>query len=223
MLILRSVYQTVLSKKENFFSPFASHEGNWKFLFSVVRQSPVGQGLLVVQASLSHTTFDKTPLDEWSARRRKLYLTTLNTLERQISMPLAGVKPAIAASERRQTHVLDHAATQMGWIRCMQNSALNINMLSAWGPGRFAPKKGIHGTNSVEVRVGPRCDKDVGRRKYFLAVVWIRFPNFPAHSLFRILTALPLFWTLVVTQNMSMHVESKMICVYYYYCMSLLY
>jgi len=84
-------------------------------------------------------------------------------------MPLAGVEPTIAASERRQTHVLDHAVTEMGWIRGMapiiKYSALNIEMLSAWGPGRFEPEKIIHGTISVKGRVGFRCDKDVGRRK----------------------------------------------------------
>jgi hypothetical protein len=34
------------------------------------------------------TTVGRTPLDEWSARRRDLYLTTYNTHNRQTSMPL---------------------------------------------------------------------------------------------------------------------------------------
>jgi hypothetical protein len=34
-----------------------------------------------------HTTVGRTPLDEWSARRRDLYLTTHNTHNRQTSMP----------------------------------------------------------------------------------------------------------------------------------------
>jgi hypothetical protein len=34
-----------------------------------------------------HTTISRTPLDEWSARRRDLYLTTHNTHNRQTSMP----------------------------------------------------------------------------------------------------------------------------------------
>jgi len=33
-----------------------------------------------------HTTFSKTPLDEWSACRRDLYLTTHNNHNRQTSM-----------------------------------------------------------------------------------------------------------------------------------------
>jgi hypothetical protein len=37
--------------------------------------------------TLRHTTIGRTPLDEWSARRRYLYLTTHNRHKRQISMP----------------------------------------------------------------------------------------------------------------------------------------
>jgi hypothetical protein len=48
-----------------------------------------------------------TPLDEWSARSRDFYLTTHNTLNRQIPMPHAGFEAAIPASERPQTHALD--------------------------------------------------------------------------------------------------------------------
>jgi hypothetical protein len=51
--------------------------------FFMERQPLVGQGLLIAEASLSHsaghTTLGKTPLDEWSARRRDLYLITHNT------------------------------------------------------------------------------------------------------------------------------------------------
>ena len=52
-----------------------------------------------------HTTVGRTPLDEWSARRRDLYLTTHNTHNRQASMPPAVFEPRIAAGERRRpTH-----------------------------------------------------------------------------------------------------------------------
>ena len=80
--------------------------------------APVGQGLLIVEDSRSHsvkhTTLGRTPLDEWSARRRDLYLTKHNTHKRQTSIPPAGFEPTIAAGERPQTHVLDHAATGIG-------------------------------------------------------------------------------------------------------------
>ena len=48
------------------------------------------------------TSVGRTPLDEWSARRRDLYLTTHNTHNRQTSMPPVGFKPTISAGERPQ-------------------------------------------------------------------------------------------------------------------------
>ena len=38
------------------------------------------------------TTVGRTPLDEWSARRRDLYLPTRNTHNRQTSMPPGGIR-----------------------------------------------------------------------------------------------------------------------------------
>jgi hypothetical protein len=66
--------------------------------------------------TLRHTTLGRTPLDEWSDRRRNLYLTTHNTHKREIFMPPAGFEPAIPASERPQIHVLEGAATGIGVI-----------------------------------------------------------------------------------------------------------
>jgi len=48
--------------------------------------------------ALRHTTVGRTPLDEWSARRRDLYLTTHNIHNRQTSMLLAGFEPTIPVS-----------------------------------------------------------------------------------------------------------------------------
>jgi hypothetical protein len=71
--------------------------------FSNGSTAPLGAlGLLIIEASRSHTqthTLGRTPLDEWSAHRRDLYLTTHNTHKRQTSMPSAGFEP-IPASER---------------------------------------------------------------------------------------------------------------------------
>ena len=53
-------------------------------------------------------------LDEWSARRRDLYLTTHNTHNRQTFMPPVGFEPTISAGERPQTYALDRAATGTG-------------------------------------------------------------------------------------------------------------
>ena len=57
------------------------------------------------------TTVGRTPLDERSARRRDLYLTTHNTHNRQISMPPVGFEPTISAGERPQTYALDCGVT----------------------------------------------------------------------------------------------------------------
>jgi len=52
---------------------------------------------------LDHTTMHhngRTPLDEWSACRRDIYLTALNTYNRQTSMLPVGFEPTISAGER---------------------------------------------------------------------------------------------------------------------------
>ena len=54
-----------------------------------------------------------TPLDEWTARHRDLYLTAYNIHKRKVSLPAAGFEPAIPAVERPQTHALVCAATGM--------------------------------------------------------------------------------------------------------------
>jgi hypothetical protein len=88
------------------------------FFFCVAQQPLGGLGrLIVVVFEITHTsttTLVRTPLDEGSARRRDLYLTTHNTHKRQTSMPEAEFEPTILVSERPQTHTLDRAATGMG-------------------------------------------------------------------------------------------------------------
>ena len=49
------------------------------------------------------TTVGRTPLDEWSASRRNLYLTTHNTHNRRTSMPPVGFEPTISAAKLPQT------------------------------------------------------------------------------------------------------------------------
>ena len=60
------------------------------------------------------TTVAKTPLDEWSARRRDLYLTKHNTHIRQTFMSPVGFEPTVSAGERSQTSALDRPATGTG-------------------------------------------------------------------------------------------------------------
>jgi hypothetical protein len=86
----------------------------------MARQPLEGLGRLIFRGftitHFRHTTVGRTPLDEGSARRRDLYLTTHNTHNRQTSMPPAGFEPIILVSERPQTHALDYAATGIGII-----------------------------------------------------------------------------------------------------------
>ena len=56
----------------------------------------------------------RTPLYEWSARRRDLHLTTHNTHNRQTSIPPVGFEPTVSAGELPQTYALDRAATGTG-------------------------------------------------------------------------------------------------------------
>ena len=72
------------------------------------------------------TTFGRTPLDEWSARRRDLYLTTHNTHNSQTSMPPVGFEPTISAGKRPQTYTFDRAATGTGprLVYCSLNTCI---------------------------------------------------------------------------------------------------
>ena len=77
--------------------------------------------------TLGHIALGRTPLDEWSARRRDRYLH--NTHKRRTSMPPAGLEPAIPASERPQIHALDRAATGIGTVHgdANMNSSVDEN------------------------------------------------------------------------------------------------
>jgi len=83
----------------------------------------VGQGLLIHEVSRSQrcTTVGKTPLDEWSARRRDFYLTTHNNYNTQTSMLPAGFEPTISEDERPQTYVLDRPSTGTGYLSTLHS------------------------------------------------------------------------------------------------------
>jgi hypothetical protein len=83
--------------------------------------------------TLRHTTLDKTPLDEWLARHRDLYLTTHNNHRRHTSIPPAGFKPTIPENERPHTHALDRAATGIGFsFSCVNKNKWQY--MVAWIP-----------------------------------------------------------------------------------------
>ena len=94
---------------------FLSNSVHFNIIFFFVALRPnAGHGLLILEVSRSHTMTHHSPLDEWSDRRRDLYLTTHNTHNRQISVPSVGFKPTISAGELPQTYALDRAATGTG-------------------------------------------------------------------------------------------------------------
>ena len=81
------------------------------------------------------TTVGRTLLDEWSARRRDLYLTTHNTHNRQTFMLRVGFEPTISAGERPQTNALDRASTGSGiriYILPVTVAALSEEAMTHW-------------------------------------------------------------------------------------------
>jgi len=89
-------------------------------LFVFGRDSPQWATASSFLRFLNHTqrriTVGRTPLDEWSARRRDLYLTTHNTHNRHTSIPPVGFEPTISAGDRPQTDALDRGAHGTGVI-----------------------------------------------------------------------------------------------------------
>jgi hypothetical protein len=94
----------------------------YMYIYIPRRKSPSRPGPTHYQGftiTLIHTTLGRTPLDEWSARRRDLYLITQYIHKRKISMTPAGFEPTIPKRERPQNHSLDHAASGIGWDGCI--------------------------------------------------------------------------------------------------------
>jgi hypothetical protein len=90
----------------------------WVHFFLILRCGPRPAMTSSFMRFLDHTqwpaTIGRTPLDEWSARRRDLYLTTHNTHKRLTSMHLVEFEPTISAGERPQTYALDRSVTGIG-------------------------------------------------------------------------------------------------------------
>jgi hypothetical protein len=83
---------------------------------------------------LDHTerrsTVGRTPLDEYSARGRELYLTTHNNHNRKSSMPPAGFEPTIPAGERLQTYASHGPDTGFGLCMPTGKSRVRFSMVS---------------------------------------------------------------------------------------------
>ena len=109
-----------------------SHSIIFSWLYSLGGQRP--PRCWGFEITLRHTTLGRTPLDEWSARRRNVYLTTHNTHKRQTTVLPASSEPAIPASERPQTHALGRAATGIGMcFTQFRNSPVTLHESSQLG------------------------------------------------------------------------------------------
>ena len=78
---------------------------------------PIGPRRLYCRAfmiTLRHSTIGSTSLDERSAGRRKICLTTHYAQKRQTSLPPVGFVPAIPKIKRPQNYDLDRAALGTG-------------------------------------------------------------------------------------------------------------
>ena len=82
--------------KINFFPPGATQPIVVVY-FTVLYRALASSRTRLLDHTQRRATVGMTPLDEWSVRRRDLYLTTHN---RQTSMPRVGFEPTIAAGER---------------------------------------------------------------------------------------------------------------------------
>jgi hypothetical protein len=96
-----------------------STEDNWYHLFvcfwyDCPHWSRASSFTRFLDHTEQRTTVGRTPLDEWSARHRDLYLTKHNTHNRLTSMPLVVFETKISAGERPQTYALDRAVTGTG-------------------------------------------------------------------------------------------------------------
>ena len=105
-IILFLIFQTGISLCISHLSVHIIHPVS-SLIFLPGRNSPSGpwpphyRGFTI---TLRHTILGRTPLDEWSACRTDLYLTSPNNHKRETSMPLRDSKPqSQQASSRRPT------------------------------------------------------------------------------------------------------------------------
>jgi hypothetical protein len=149
----------------------------------------LGQGLLSIEnarSHLHHTTISRTPLDEWSARHRDLYLTTNDTHNRQTSMPSSGFVPTIPASERPQTHVLDRAATGRAGVLDTQRKLLWLLLLFLYKSFMifiFIDYPDIWACGKIDEMVSFRLNNEY---------IWVRPENWTGLSCYNV--SLPSVW-----------------------------
>ena len=138
---------------------------------------------------LDHTqqcsTVGRTPLDEWSACRRDLYLTTHDTHNRQISMPPVGFEPKISAGERPQA-----ASLLRSWVRIPPRAWIFLCCECRALSGRGLCDKLItRPEESYRLCCVVVCDLETSRigAPYIYGISSLRFKHLPWNTLLYIL------------------------------------
>jgi len=118
--------------------------------FPIEVQSHKWLGMATHSVASRRTTVGRTPLDEWSARDRDLYLTRHNTHNRQTSMPPVGFEATTPAGERPQTYNLGSSGWHCVWwhwtlkelkgeVNSVKNTTINIWLMMV-----FISNKKLH-------------------------------------------------------------------------------
>jgi hypothetical protein len=130
----------------------------------VARQPPVGQGLLIIEASRSHSDTPHSVGLLWAGDQPEAETSIWHhkTLKTQISMRPAGFEPATPASERPHTHALDRAATGIGNEEycVMLNVGQRLNRRVTWGvagEGSTVPRVSAEGNSSARLWDSRHC------------------------------------------------------------------
>ena len=82
-------------------------------------QAMVSSLMNFLEHTKRRTTFSRTSLEKWSARRRDLYPTTHNNQTRRISMLPTGFETTVSTEGCSQNYALGRAATGIGLWKLM--------------------------------------------------------------------------------------------------------
>jgi hypothetical protein len=113
-LIKNGVHILVMHPRPAFTNAFARRPPFILYGTTVPQWARASSFMRFLDHTQRRTTVGRTSLDEWSARRRDLFMATHNTRNRQTSPSPVRFEPIFSAGERPQTHALDGAASGAG-------------------------------------------------------------------------------------------------------------
>jgi len=100
-------------------------------------------------------------MDEGSARRRDLYLTTHNTHKRQTSTPQVEFEPAIPPSGRTQVHAFVREATGIGLFNLLSTKSQEISNLTAQCPVTDVTGHSSQHITTRHAATIPNCNSEI--------------------------------------------------------------